>query len=95
MRITTIHTRQVDVEMPVPFHATWAATETRIRLCHLRIEIDTGIDGVAGHEFFGAEEQVVRRIATYLDIRRRHRCAVVCDAILEAARSGRRVVVGS
>ena len=62
MRITGIRTRQVDVELPAPFHPAWApgATETRIRLCYLRIDTDAGLHGIAGHEFFGAEEQAVR-----------------------------------
>ena len=68
MRITGIRTRQVDVELPAPFHPAWApgATETRIRLCYVRIETDAGVYGVAGHEFFGTEEQAVQRIATHL-----------------------------
>jgi L-alanine-DL-glutamate epimerase-like enolase superfamily enzyme len=40
--------------------------ETRIRLVYLRIDTDAGIYGVAGHEFFGAEEQCVERVATHL-----------------------------
>jgi L-alanine-DL-glutamate epimerase-like enolase superfamily enzyme len=68
MRITAIRTRQVDVELPTPFHPAWApgSTVNRIRLCYLRVETDAGVYGVAGHEFFGAEEQAVQRIATYL-----------------------------
>jgi D-galactarolactone cycloisomerase len=68
MRITGLRTRQVDVELPEPFHPAWApgATVTRIRVCYVRIDTDVGLHGVAGHEFFGAEEQAVQRIATYL-----------------------------
>ena len=68
MRITSVRTRQVDVDLPAPFHPAWApgATVTRIRLCYLRIDTDAGLHGIAGHEFFGAEEQAVERIATHL-----------------------------
>ena len=68
MRITSVRTRLVDVDLPAPFHPAWApgATVTRIRLCYLRIDTDAGLYGIAGHEFFGAEEQAVQRIATYL-----------------------------
>jgi L-alanine-DL-glutamate epimerase-like enolase superfamily enzyme len=68
MRITGIRTRQVDVELPAPFYPAWApgTTETRIRVCYVRIDTDAGLHGVAGHEFYGAEEQAVQRIATYL-----------------------------
>jgi D-galactarolactone cycloisomerase len=68
MRMTAIRTRQVDVELPAPFHPAWApgVTEPRIRLCYLRIETDAGVCGIAGHEFLGAEEQAVERIAGYL-----------------------------
>ena len=71
MRITSVRTRQVDVDLPAPFHPAWApgATVTRIRLCYLRIDTDAGLHGIAGHEFFGAEEQAVERIATHLDRR--------------------------
>ena len=68
MRITGIRTRQVDVELPAPFYPAWApgTTETRIRVCYVRIDTDAGLHGIAGHEFYGAEEQAVQRIATYL-----------------------------
>jgi D-galactarolactone cycloisomerase len=68
MRITRIRTRQVDIPLPAPFHPAWAPAqvETRIRVAYLRIETDAGIHGIAGHEFYGAEEQCVQRIATYL-----------------------------
>src|SRR5262249_7903659 len=68
MRITWIRTRQVDVELPAPFYPAWApgTKETRIRVCYVRIDTDAGLHGVAGHEFYGAEEQAVQRIATYL-----------------------------
>ena len=68
MRITGIRTRQVDVELPAPFYPAWApgTKETRIRVCYVRIDTDAGLHGVAGHEFYGAEEQAVQRIATYL-----------------------------
>lgn len=68
MRITQIRTRQVDVPLPEPFHPAWAPgrTETRIRFAYVRIDTDAGIYGIAGHEFYGAEEQCVQRIASYL-----------------------------
>ena len=68
MRITNIRTRQVDIDLPVPFFPAWApgTKETRIRVAYVRIDTDAGIHGVAGHEFYGAEEQAVQRIATYL-----------------------------
>ena len=68
MRITGIRTRQVDVELPAPFYPAWApgTKETRIRVCYVLIDTDAGLHGVAGHEFYGAEEQAVQRIATYL-----------------------------
>ena len=68
MRITAVRTRQIDVDLPAPFHPAWApgATVTRIRLCYLRVDTDAGLYGIAGHEFFGTEEQAVERIATHL-----------------------------
>src|SRR6266550_2670262 len=68
MRITQIRTRQVDVPLPEPFHPAWARgrVETQIRLAYLRIDTDAGIYGIAGHEFYGAEEQCVARVAREL-----------------------------
>ena len=68
MRITAVRTRQIDVDLPAPFHPAWApgATVMRIRLCYLRVDTDAGLYGIAGHEFFGTEEQAVERIATHL-----------------------------
>jgi len=68
MRITQIRTRQVDVPLPEPFHPAWAPgrVETQIRLAYLRIDTDAGISGIAGHEFYGAEEQCVARVAREL-----------------------------
>src|SRR5579864_1908698 len=65
MRITQIRTRQVDVPLPQPFYPAWAPgrIETQIRLAYLRIDTDAGVYGIAGHEFFGAEEQCVARVA--------------------------------
>jgi D-galactarolactone cycloisomerase len=68
MRITRVRTRQVDVALPEPFHPAWApgVVETKIRVAYVRIDTDAGVHGIAGHEFYGAEEQAVARIATYL-----------------------------
>ena len=68
MRITDIRTRQVDVALPEPFHPAWApgTVERRIRVAYVRIDTDAGVHGIAGHEFYGAEEQCVARVATYL-----------------------------
>jgi L-alanine-DL-glutamate epimerase-like enolase superfamily enzyme len=68
MRITRLRTRQVDLPLPAPFHPAWAPgrVETKIRVAYLRIETDAGVYGVAGHEFFGAEEQCVQRVASSL-----------------------------
>src|SRR5579864_6516091 len=68
MRITRIRTRQVDVPLPAPFHPAWAPgrIEEKIRLAYVRIDTDAGVYGIAGHEFFGAEEQCVARIAPYM-----------------------------
>jgi L-alanine-DL-glutamate epimerase-like enolase superfamily enzyme len=68
MRITKIRTRQVDIPLPAPFHPAWAPgrVETQIRLAYVRIDTDAGVAGIAGHEFFGAEEQCVQRVASYL-----------------------------
>jgi L-alanine-DL-glutamate epimerase-like enolase superfamily enzyme len=54
--------------LPVPFHPAWAPgrTESHIRLVYVKIETDAGISGVAGHEFYGADEQAVARIASFL-----------------------------
>jgi D-galactarolactone cycloisomerase len=68
VKITQVRTRQVDIPLPAPFYPAWAPSraETRIRLAYVRVDTDAGIYGVAGHEFFGAEEQCVRRVAAYL-----------------------------
>src|SRR5579864_4893499 len=68
MRITTIRTRQVDVPLPRPFYPAWAPgrVEDKIRVAYVRIDTDAGVYGIAGHEFYGAEEQCVARIAQYL-----------------------------
>ncbi|HLY23453.1 MAG TPA: mandelate racemase/muconate lactonizing enzyme family protein [bacterium] len=68
MRITAIRTRQVDVPLPAPFHPAWAPgrIEDKIRLAYVRIDTDAGVYGIAGHEFYGAEEQCVARIAQYM-----------------------------
>ena len=68
MRITRILTRQVNAALPEPFHPAWApgVVETHLRLVYVRIDTDAGLYGIAGHEFFGAEEQAVARIASYL-----------------------------
>ena len=68
MRITRIRTRQVDVPLPAPFYPAWAPgrVEHAIRLVYVRIDTDAGISGIAGHEFFGAEEQCVARAAELL-----------------------------
>jgi L-alanine-DL-glutamate epimerase-like enolase superfamily enzyme len=68
MRITRVRTRQVDVPLPAPFYPAWAPgrIETSIRLVYLRIDTDAGVFGIAGREFFGAEEQCVQRVATLL-----------------------------
>jgi L-alanine-DL-glutamate epimerase-like enolase superfamily enzyme len=68
MRITSIRTRQVNLPLPEPFHPAWAPgrVETEIRVVYLRVDTDAGIHGIAGHEFYGAEEQAVARIATHL-----------------------------
>ena len=68
MRITRIRTRQVNVPLPEPFYPAWAPgrAETEIRLAYVRIDTDAGVYGIAGHEFFGAEEQCVARAAQYL-----------------------------
>jgi D-galactarolactone cycloisomerase len=68
MRITQIRTRQVTVPLPQPFYPAWAPgqVETEIRLAYVRIDTDAGVYGIAGHEFYGAEEQCVARVAQYL-----------------------------
>jgi D-galactarolactone cycloisomerase len=68
MKITNVRTRQIDVSLPEPFHPAWAPgrVETQIRFAYVRIDTDAGVYGIAGHEFYGAEEQAVARIATYL-----------------------------
>jgi len=68
MRITRVRTRQVDIPLPAPFHPAWAPgrVETKIRVVYVRIDTDAGVHGIAGHEFFGAEEQCVARIAEHL-----------------------------
>ena len=66
--ITALQFRQVDVPLPAPFHPAWAPGSTleRIRLAYVRIDTDAGLHGVAGHEFFGAEEACVHRVAERL-----------------------------
>lgn len=68
MKITRVRTREVDVPLPAPFYPAWApgSVETQIRVAYVRIDTDAGIYGIAGHEFYGAEEQCVRRVADYL-----------------------------
>ena len=68
MRITRIRTRQVDIPLPQAFHPAWAPgrLETAARVAYVRIDTDAGIAGVAGHEYYGAEEQCVERVASYL-----------------------------
>src|SRR2546428_9077541 len=68
MQITRSRTRQVDIPLPAPFYPAWAPgrVETQIRVAYVRIDTDAGIYGIAGHEFYGAEEQAVARIAAYL-----------------------------
>ncbi len=68
MQITSVRTRQVDIPLPEPFYPAWAPgrVETQLRVVYVRIETDSGLYGIAGHQFFGAEEQCVARIAPYL-----------------------------
>ena len=68
MRITSIRTRQVDIPLPEPFYPAWAPgrVENEIRVAYVRVDTDAGLYGIAGHGFYGAEEQCVARIATYL-----------------------------
>lgn len=68
MRITALRTRQVDLPLPAPFYPAWAPgrVESAIRVVYLQIQTDAGISGIAGHEFYGAEEQCVERVAAYL-----------------------------
>ncbi len=68
MKISAVRTRQVDVPLPAPFHPAWAPgrTETHMRFVYVRIETDAGITGASGHEFYGADEQAVARIASFL-----------------------------
>jgi D-galactarolactone cycloisomerase len=68
MQITHIRTRAIDITLPEPFCPAWAPgrAETQIRLAYLRIDTDAGVYGVAGHEFYGAEEQCYQRVAQYL-----------------------------
>src|SRR5881397_226294 len=68
MQITSIRTRQVDIPLPEPFYPAWApgTKESQIRVAYVRIDTDAGTYGIAGHEFYGAEEQCVGRVATYL-----------------------------
>lgn len=68
MRITGMRTRQVDVALPAPFFPAWApgSSVDRVRFAYVRIDTDAGLYGVAGHEFFGAEEQCVERVARHL-----------------------------
>ncbi len=68
MRITQVRSRQVDIPLPEPFYPAWAPgrVETRIRVAYVRIETDAGLYGIAGHEFYGAEEQCVARVAADL-----------------------------
>ncbi len=59
MRITCIRARQVDIPLPEPFYPAWAPgqVETQIRVAYVRIDTDAGLCGIAGHGFYGAEEQ--------------------------------------
>jgi len=68
MRITGVRTRQVNVPLPEPFYPAWApgSAETELHLVYVRIDTDAGVYGIAGHEFFGAEEQCVARVARHL-----------------------------
>jgi L-alanine-DL-glutamate epimerase-like enolase superfamily enzyme len=63
VKITQVRTRQVDVPLPAPFYPAWAPgrVETEMRVAYVRIETDAGLYGIAGHEFYGAEEQCVAR----------------------------------
>ncbi|HVH31652.1 MAG TPA: enolase C-terminal domain-like protein, partial [bacterium] len=63
-----MRTRQVNVPLPQPFYPAWApdVEETQLRLVYVRIDTDADVYGIAGHQFFGAEEDCVARIATYL-----------------------------
>jgi D-galactarolactone cycloisomerase len=68
MRITRLRTRQVDLALPQPFYPAWAPgrVEREIHVVYVRIDTDAGVFGIAGHEFYGAEEQCVARVAPYL-----------------------------
>lgn len=68
MRITEIRARQVDIELPAPFHPAWAPgkRETQIRVIYVRIDTNGGIYGIAGHEYYGGEESCIKRISDYL-----------------------------
>lgn len=68
MKITRLRNRQVDIPLPEPFYPAWAPgrVETQLRVVYVRIDTDAGIYGIAGHQFYGAEEQCVERIATHL-----------------------------
>ncbi|HEX9532809.1 MAG TPA: mandelate racemase/muconate lactonizing enzyme family protein [bacterium] len=63
-----MRTRQVNVPLPQPFYPAWApgVEETQLRFVYVRIDTDADVYGIAGHQFFGAEEDCVARIATYL-----------------------------
>ena len=68
MKITNIRTRQIDIPLPEPFFPVWAPQrmEKEIRVVYVRIDTDAGIYGIAGHEFYGAEEQCLSQVAEYL-----------------------------
>jgi L-alanine-DL-glutamate epimerase-like enolase superfamily enzyme len=68
VKITDVRARQVDVPLPTPFHPAWAPgrTETQLRFIYVKIDTDLGISGIAGREFYGADEQAVARIASHL-----------------------------
>ncbi|MDR7417680.1 MAG: mandelate racemase/muconate lactonizing enzyme family protein [Armatimonadota bacterium] len=68
MKITRVRSRQVDVALPTPFHPAWAPgrVETQLRFVYVKIDTDAGISGIAGHEFYGADEQAVAAIAPHL-----------------------------
>jgi D-galactarolactone cycloisomerase len=68
MKVTRVRTRQVDVPLPAPFYPAWTpgSVVDTLQFAYVRIDTDAGVFGVAGHEFYGAEEQCVARIARYL-----------------------------
>jgi L-alanine-DL-glutamate epimerase-like enolase superfamily enzyme len=68
VKIVSIRTRQVDIVLPEPFYPAWApgTMETQIQVVYVRIDTDAGVFGIAGSQFYGAEEQVVARLGRYL-----------------------------